>query len=108
MLLADFILFSSSLVEYTEFITLNKLRLERGGEHMVVAGYTTMGISRLIKKIYRYMKFHSNFLNTDISFNNPSIIIKFLQDDLKTLSDGSVSQNFDLGSSYFFMLCRNL
>ena len=38
------------------------------------------------------------FLNSKFSFNNPSISIKFLQEDLKTLPEGSVSQNFDLGS----------
>ena len=34
-------------------------------------------------------------------------MIKFLQNNLKTLPEGSVSQNFDLGSRFFFMLCRN-
>ena len=43
-------------------------------------------------------KIHFYFLNSDFSFNNPSISIKFLQADLKTLPEGSVSQNFDLGS----------
>ena len=31
------------------------LRLERGGERMVVTGRTKTGISRLRNKIYRYM-----------------------------------------------------
>ena len=52
-------------------------------------------------------KFHFYFLNSEFSFNNPSIISKFLQEELKTLPDGSVSQNLDLGSQYFIMLCRN-
>ena len=43
-------------------------------------------------------KIHFYFLNSDFSFNNPSISIKFVQKDLKTLPSGSVSQNFDLGS----------
>ena len=37
-------------------------------------------------------------LNSDFSFNNPSIITKFLQEPFKTLPEGSVSQNVDLGS----------
>ena len=45
-------------------------------------------------------------LNTEISFNNSSIIINFLHDGLGTLPEGSMSQNFDLGSRYYFMLCR--
>ena len=36
-----------------------------------------------------------------------SIITKFLQEDLKTLHEGRVSQNSDLCSRSFFMLCRN-
>ena len=32
---------------------------------------------------------------------------KFLQEYLKTLPEGSVSQHFDLGFRIFFMLCRN-
>ena len=43
-------------------------------------------------------KFNFNFLNSHFSFNNASIIITFLQEYLKTLSEESVSQNFDLGS----------
>ena len=42
-------------------------------------------------------KFHFYFLNSHFSFNNQSIIIKFLQNDFKTLAEGRVSQNFDLG-----------
>ena len=47
------------------------------------------------------VEIHKNifhFLNSEFSFNNPSIITKFLQEDLKTLPKGSLSQNFDLGS----------
>ena len=32
------------------------------------------------------------------------MIINFLQDNLKTLLEGKVSQNFDLGSRFFFFL----
>ena len=42
----------------------------------------------------------------ELSLNNQSIIIKILQDNLETLPEGSLSQNVDLGSRYFFMLCR--
>ena len=52
-------------------------------------------------------KFNFYFLNSEFSFNNQSIITKFLQENLKTPPEGSVSQNFDLGSRYLFMLCRN-
>ena len=38
------------------------------------------------------------FLNSGFSFNNPSIIINFLQNGLKTLPKRSVPQHFDLGS----------
>ena len=46
-------------------------------------------------------QFSLSFLNREISFNNPSIIFNFLQDDLETLPGGSVSQHFELGSRYF-------
>ena len=52
-------------------------------------------------------KFYFYFLNSDSSFNNLTIIINFLLNNLKTLSEGSVSQNCNLGSRFFFMLCRN-
>ena len=38
-----------------------------------------------------------HLLNSEFSFNNPSIITKFLQEYFKTLPERSVSQNFDLG-----------
>ena len=41
------------------------------------------------------------FLNSEFSFNNTSIITIFSQEDLKTLPEGSVSQNIDLGPRYF-------
>ena len=37
------------------------------------------------------------FLNSDFSFNIRSIPSKFLGDTLYNASEGSVSQNFDLG-----------
>ena len=40
-------------------------------------------------------KFNFYFLKSEFSFNNPSIITKSLQENLKTLPEGSVSQNFD-------------
>ena len=45
-------------------------------------------------------QFSFSFLNREISFNNPSIVFKFLQDNLETLPEGSVSQHFELGSRY--------
>ena len=51
---------------------------------------------------------HNIFLNSDFSLNISSIFAKFLENVFYSLPEGSVSQNFDLGPSYFFMLCRNL
>ena len=45
--------------------------------------------------------FNFSFLNREISFNNPSIIFKFSQDDLEILPGGSVSQNVELGARYY-------
>ena len=52
-------------------------------------------------------KIYFLFLDSKFLINNPSIITKVLQGDLETLPEGRVSQNFDLGSRSFFMLCRN-
>ena len=46
-------------------------------------------------------KFYFYFLNSYFSFNNPSFIIKFVQQNLKTLPEGTMSQHFDLGSRFF-------
>ena len=56
-----------------------------------------------------FKQYHINFSNSDFSqeFNIASIFAKFLGYVLHTPPEGSVSQNFDLGPSYFFMLCRN-
>ena len=48
------------------------------------------------------------FLNSDFSINICSISSKFLGNVVNFLPQGSMSQNFDLGPSYFLMLCRNL
>ena len=48
------------------------------------------------------------FLNSDFSINICSISVNFLENVAYPLPEGSVSQNFDLSPSYFFMLCRNL
>ena len=48
------------------------------------------------------------FLNSDFSINTSSISSKFVGYVVDSLPEGSVSQNFYLGLSYFFMLCRNL
>ena len=47
------------------------------------------------------------FLNSDFSFNILSIPTQSLGDILYNTPEGSMSQNFDLGPGYFFMLCRN-
>ena len=48
------------------------------------------------------------FLNSDFSINTSSIFSKFLGYFVDSLPEGSMSQNFDLGLRFFFMLCRNL
>ena len=56
-----------------------------------------------------HVKFHYRpifYTEISIRINNPSIMIKFLQDDLKTLPEGRVSQNVDVGSRHFIVLCR--
>ena len=47
-------------------------------------------------------------LNSDFLINTCSISAKFLEYLIYSLLEGSVSQNFELGPSYFCMLCRNL
>ena len=53
-----------------------------------------------------FQNFHINFLNSGFSVNNESNVIKFIGHVLCITPEGSVSQNFDLGLGYFFMLCR--
>ena len=47
--------------------------------------------------------FHYNFLNKDISLTVLAIDMKFCMVLLHTYSEGSVSQNFYLGPSFYFM-----
>ena len=49
-----------------------------------------------------------HFLNSDFSINICSIFAKFLENVVQSITEGSVSQFFYLGPTYFFMLCRNL
>ena len=51
-------------------------------------------------------KFYVLFFNSDFSFNIRSIPTKFLGGVLNHTPKGRVSQKFDLGPGYFFMLCR--
>ena len=53
-----------------------------------------------------FQNFHINFLNSDFSVNNESNVTKLTEHVLCITPEGSVSQNFDLGLGYFFMLCR--
>ena len=46
------------------------------------------------------------FLNIDISFNIPSKLMKFEIHVLEGHSEGTVSQIFDLGLSFYFMQSR--
>ena len=58
-----------------------------------------------LKKIFQ--NFHNKILNSDSSLHNEPNVTKLLGHVLCILLEGSVSQNFDLGLGYFFMLCRN-
>ena len=53
-----------------------------------------------------FQNFHINFLNGDFSVNNQSNVTKLIGHVLCITLEGSVSQNFDIGLGYFFMLCR--
>ena len=58
-----------------------------------------IGISKNINLI-----FHVIFLNKDISVTTLDITMKFSMTALHIHSEGSVSQIFYLGSSFYFML----
>ena len=65
------------------------------------------------KNIYRNMtlktkfqNFHIKLLNSAFSVDNDSNVTKSIGYVPCFLLKGSVSQNFDLGPCYFFMLCR--
>ena len=57
-----------------------------------------------LEKIFQ--NFDINFLNSDFSVNNESKVTKLIGHVLCITPEGSVSQNFDLGFGYSFMLCR--
>ena len=50
--------------------------------------------------------FNLYFLNKDISLTNIVKKMKFSRVVLHALAEGSLSQIFDLGLSFYFMLCR--
>ena len=50
--------------------------------------------------------FHKHFLNMNISFIMPFEILIFFVYVGKTYFEGSVSQNFDIGLSFCFIVCR--
>ena len=54
-----------------------------------------------------FQNFRTKFLNSEFSVDNESNVPKSIGYVLCILLEGSVSQNFDLGLGYFFMLCRN-
>ena len=55
----------------------------------------------------KFENFHINFSNSDFSVDIASIGTNILGYVPHSPPKGSVSQNFYLGPSYFFMLCRN-
>ena len=54
-----------------------------------------------------FENYHINFSNSDFSVDIASICFNFFGYVPHSPPEGSVSQNFDLGPDYFFMLCRN-
>ena len=54
----------------------------------------------------RFQIFHIQFLNSDFSIDNESNVAKLIGHALCIPLEGSVSQIFELGLSYFFLLCR--
>ena len=54
-----------------------------------------------------FEQYHINFSNSDFLLDIASIFAKFLGYVLHSPPEGSVSQNFDLGTGYFFMVCRH-
>ena len=69
-----------------------------------------MQIIRLMP-IWSISKFENSlfflyFLNKDISFNIPWKLMKFKIHGLEGHSEGTMSQNFDLGLSFYFMQSR--
>ena len=57
-----------------------------------------------LKTIFRNV--HIKFSNSDFSVDNESNVTTSLGYVLWILLEGCMSQNFDLGPSYLFMLCR--
>ena len=53
-----------------------------------------------------FQNFLINFLNSDFSVNNESNLTKLIGHVLCITPESRLSQNFDLGLSYVFMLCR--
>ena len=51
--------------------------------------------------------FHEYVLNTDISLIIRLTIIKICIHVAEVCLEGSMSQNFDIGTSFYFMLCRS-
>ena len=54
-----------------------------------------------------FENYNINFSNSDFPVDIASICVKFLLYVIHSSLEGSLSQNFDLGPGYFFMLCRN-
>ena len=69
-----------------------------------------MGKSKLLKisREFEKMIFFLHFLASDISLNNLFYSIKFYGDVVKVPMEGTVSQNFYLGLSFYFMKSRIL
>ena len=54
----------------------------------------------------KFQNFHIQFLNSDFSVDDESNVTKLKGYVPCILLEGRMSQNFDLGPGYFFMLCR--
>ena len=66
--------------------------------------YNNFIIDMTLKIIFQ--NFLINILNSDFLVNNESNVTKLIGHVLCITPEGSLSQNFDLGLGYFFMLCR--
>ena len=65
-------------------------------------------IEVLTKREFKNCNFQQYFLNLNISVINGANFIKFGTPVVDDYSEGTVSQIFNLGSSFYFMKCRKL
>ena len=64
-------------------------------------------INDKVEQIEKIMIFHEYFLNMDIWLIIELIIMKMCIHNAEDCLEGSVSQNVDIGPSFYLMLCRS-